>query len=229
MTEYAWPAALRPSRLSFYLQHNTLRFVSPVSRATQVLRRDGARWIAEASFDPLNRIQAGVLEGLLAALAGSANTVRIWDWRREHRTGDPRSQGEVPSGPYSFSDATIFTDGTGMVVGSGTPSLAAGAARGALSLQTQGWWPNAVAVGAGDHIGLAGRLYMATETVQASGTGTATIPIAPPLRAAASLAEPMVLTTPTVAMRLASDDEGANPTRPGRFTAITIRLEESLP
>ena len=77
MTEYAWPAALRPSRLSFYLQHNTLRFVSPVSRATQVLRRDGARWIAEASFDPLNRIQAGVLEGLLAALAGSANTVRI--------------------------------------------------------------------------------------------------------------------------------------------------------
>ena len=48
MTEYAWPATLRPSRLSFYLQHNTLRFVSPVSRATQVLRRDGARWIAEA-------------------------------------------------------------------------------------------------------------------------------------------------------------------------------------
>ena len=97
MTEYAWPATLRPSRLSFYLQHNTLRFVSPVSRATQVLRRDGARWIAEASFDPLNRIQAGVLEGLLAALAGSANTVRIWDWRREYRTGDPGSQGEVPA------------------------------------------------------------------------------------------------------------------------------------
>lgn len=41
--------------------------------------------------------------------------------------------------------------------------------------------------------------------------------------------EPLVLTTPTVAMRLASDDEGANPTRPGRFTAITIRLEEALP
>ena len=80
-----------------------------------------------------------------------------------------------------------------------------------------------------DHIGLAGRLYMATEGVVASGTGTATIPIAPPLRAAASLAEPLVLTTPTVAMRLASDDEGANPTRPGRFTAITIRLEEALP
>jgi len=31
MTEYAWPAVLRPSRLSFYLQHNTLRFVSPVT------------------------------------------------------------------------------------------------------------------------------------------------------------------------------------------------------
>jgi hypothetical protein len=67
------------------------------------------------------------LEGLLAALAGSLNTVRIYDWRREFRSGDPRSQGQVPSGPFSFNDATIFTDGTGFVVGSGNPALAAGA------------------------------------------------------------------------------------------------------
>jgi hypothetical protein len=37
-----------------------------------------------------------------------------------------------------------------------------------------------------------------------------------------------VLTKPTVAMRLVSDNEAANPTRPGRFTAITVRLEEAL-
>lgn len=228
MVEYAWPEALRPSRLVFYLQHNTTRFVSPVTRATQVLRREGARWVAQATFDPLDRVRAGLLEGLLAALAGSVNTVRIWDWRREFRTGDPRSQGQVPSGPYAFDDATIFTDGTGLVVGSGNPSLAAGAARGALAIQTQGWWPNALAMAAGDYLGLNGRLYMATEDVVASGTGTATIPIAPPLRVAASLAEPLVLTRPTVPMRLVSDDEAANPTRPGRFTAITIRLEEAL-
>ena len=227
MTEYAWPATLRPSRLSFYLQHNTLRFVSPVSRATQVLRRDGARWIAEASFDPLNRIQAGVLEGLLAALAGSANTVRIWDWRREYRTGDPRSQGDVPTGPYSFSDATIFTDGTGLVVGSGNPSLAAGAPRGALSIVTQGWWPSTVAVGAGDYIGLGGRLYIATAAVAASGAGTATIAIAPPRRAAVVVGEPLILSLPSVPMRLVSDDEAANTTRPGPFAAVTIRLNDA--
>ncbi len=122
MTEYAWPTTLRPSRLSFYLQHNTLRFVSPVTRATQVLRREGA----------------------------------------------------------------------------------------------------------GDHIGLGGRLYMATETVVASGAGTATIPIAPPLREAMLVSAPLVLTKPSVPMRLVSDDEAANPTRPGRFTAITIRMEEAL-
>ncbi|WBV43508.1 hypothetical protein [Pseudoroseomonas cervicalis] len=184
--------------------------------------------MAEASFDPLSPARAGLLEGLLATLAGSLNTVRIWDWRREYRTGDPRSQGQVPSGPYSFSDATLFTDGTGLVVGSGTPALAAGAPRGALSIQTAGWWPGAVAVGAGDYLGLGGRLYMATEAVTASSAGTASIPIAPPLRAAAALAEPLVLSKPTVAMRLVSDDEAANPTRPGRFTSISIRLEESL-
>ena len=37
-------------------------------------------------------------------------------------------------------------------------------------------------------------------------------------------ATPKMLTRPTVAMRLVSDDEAANPTRPGRFTPITIRL-----
>jgi len=48
MTEYAWPAVLRPSRLSCYLQHNALRFVSPVTGATEELRSEGARWVAEA-------------------------------------------------------------------------------------------------------------------------------------------------------------------------------------
>jgi hypothetical protein len=70
---------------------------------------------------------------------------------------------------------------------------------------------------------------MATEKVIASGTGTATIPLAPPLRADLPADTALVLTKPTVPMRLVSDDEAANPTRPGRFTAITIRLEESLP
>ena len=141
---------------------------------------------------------------------------------------DPRSQGQVPSGPFSFNDATIFTDGTGFVVGSGNPALAAGAPRGALSIQTQGWYPNVLAIGAGDMIGLAGRLYIATEAITASGTGTATIPIAPPLREALLVNQPLVLTKPSVPMRLVSDDEAANPTRPGGFTAITIRLEEAL-
>ena len=59
-------------------------------------------------------------------------------------------------------------------------------------------------------------------------TGTATIPIGPPLRAAAAVSEPLVLSMPSVAMRLVSDDEAINPSRPGRFTAITIRLEEPL-
>jgi hypothetical protein len=141
---------------------------------------------------------------LLAALAGSLNTVRIYDWRREFRSGDPRSQGQVPSGPFSFNDATIFTDGTGFVVGSGNPALATGAPRGALSIQTQGWYPNALAIGAGDMIGLAGRLYIATEAITASGTGTATIPIAPPLREALLVNQPLVLTRPSVPMRLVS-------------------------
>jgi hypothetical protein len=62
MVEYAWPEILRPTRLTFYLQHNTTRFVSPITRQAQVLRREGARWVAQASFDPLDRVRAGILE-----------------------------------------------------------------------------------------------------------------------------------------------------------------------
>ena len=51
---------------------------------------------------------------------------------------------------------------------------------------------------------------------------------APPLREALLVNQPLVLTKPSVPMRLVSDDEAANPTRPGGFTAITIRLEEAL-
>jgi hypothetical protein len=86
---------------------------------------------------------------VLAALTGSANTVCLRDFRREYRTGDPRSQGDVPAGPFSFADSTIFTAGTGLVVGSGTPAFASGAPRDALAIQTASWYPNAVAVGAG--------------------------------------------------------------------------------
>lgn len=55
-------------------------------------------------------------------------------------------------------------------------------------------------------VGLAGRLYIATEAITASGTGTATIPIAPPLREALLVNQQLVLTKPTVPMRLVSDD-----------------------
>jgi hypothetical protein len=40
-----------------------------VTRATQVLRRDGPRWVAEATFDPLNATRAGQLQGLTGSSA----------------------------------------------------------------------------------------------------------------------------------------------------------------
>lgn len=183
--------------------------------------------MAEASFEPLGRVQASVMDGLLAALAGSANTVRIWDWRR--RIPHRRS-----AQPGRRADRALQLLGRHHLhrrrVGGGLgQSLTGGRrARGALSIVTQGWWPGTVAVGAGDYIGLGGRLYIATAAVAASGAGTATIAIAPPLRATVVVGDPLILSLPSVPMRLVSDDEAANPTRPGPFAAVTIRLEEAL-
>jgi len=40
--------------------------------------------------------------------------------------------------------------------------------------------------------------------------------------------EPLTHSLPSVPMRLVSDDEAANPTRPGPFASVTIRMEEAL-
>lgn len=40
---------------------------------------------------------------------------------------------------------------------------------------------------------------------------------------------PLMLTKLTVPMRLVSYAVSADPTRPGRFTAVTCRFEEALP
>jgi len=48
------------------------------------------------------------------------------------------------------------------------------------------------------------------------------------LRAAVVVGEPLILSLPSVPMRLVSDDEAANSTRPGPFAAVTLRLEEAL-
>ena len=70
---------------------------SQFPRQARVPRREGAHWVTEPNLEPLDRRRGGILEGLLAGLAGSLNTVRIYDWRRARRAIEPDAGLVVPS------------------------------------------------------------------------------------------------------------------------------------
>ena len=65
LTEYAWPEALRPTRLTFYLQHNTTRFVSPVRRRPHSARRRPNAVLSPADYRAPDRLRP--LQGRRAA------------------------------------------------------------------------------------------------------------------------------------------------------------------
>ena len=70
---------------------------SQFPRQAQVPRREGTHWVTEPNLEPLDRRRGGILEGLLAGLAGSLNTVRIYDWRRARRAVRYRARRRVGS------------------------------------------------------------------------------------------------------------------------------------
>ena len=114
MTEYAWPAALRPSRLSFYLQHNTLRFVSPVSRATQVLRRDCEYEVAWS-----NTYQVGIDYAATATRCGNT----VLNRHRAPASRHLRLLGSVPNArakAFRHSATEIGVEGLAVVATSTT-------------------------------------------------------------------------------------------------------------
>jgi hypothetical protein len=77
---------MRLMRLSFYLQHHTLRFVSPVCRATQL---DTSRNPAAAADEGGLRLLRRQREGSEVCSAGAGATTAVWSlaWRADRYAG----------------------------------------------------------------------------------------------------------------------------------------------
>lgn len=61
----AWPLTFDARSVAFYLQKNTTRFASPLTRTIQTLDRPGRRWVAEYVFRVVGHRDGQALDALI--------------------------------------------------------------------------------------------------------------------------------------------------------------------
>ncbi len=76
-----WPEGIYPKSQSFYIKHRSTRFLSTLTGQFDVLEREGARWVAEFTFE-LENTRARKLDALIAELRGAVGQILVPDFRR---------------------------------------------------------------------------------------------------------------------------------------------------
>ena len=76
-----WPDGIYPKSQSFYIKHRSARFLSQLTGHFDVLEREGARWVAEFTFE-LENARARKLDALIAQLKGAVGQILVPDFRR---------------------------------------------------------------------------------------------------------------------------------------------------
>lgn len=174
-----WPDDLGARACEFYLHYNNTLFESPLTNKRQNLRRQGDRFVCQATFR-VSRANAQRIDAMLARLKGVSGTVTLWDFARTHPLGDNRDRGAIED--TFFTDGTSFSDGTLFDGGAGEVTLFGTHAAGASRVPTDGWYPNVTVLKAGDYVSIAGMLHVLTADAESDGTGLAHLDLAPGLR-----------------------------------------------
>lgn len=225
MAVWTWPQDIGPSSVSFFLEHNSVGLVSPLSRAQQVLVRQGARWVCRMQFARRDAPRAARIDAFLSQLDGMGEEVSLFDFRRP----TPRGAAAIGATQSAFSDATLFSDGTGLLDFLSSPVVSAATSAGATLVPSSGWQASMTVLLAGDYIGIGGRLYMVLDDATANGSGVCTLRIAPRLRVAAASGAEITFWYPTARFRLVDNAQGENGTEPGLFSSYSLSFVESLP
>jgi hypothetical protein len=199
------PASPKMRSVRFLLEGSTQTFTSPLSKSVQTLELLGSRWMASFELPAMKRANAAAWIAFLARLNGKAG--RFY-------AGDPSATS--PRG-----------------VATGTP-LINGASQQGTSLVTDGW--TALVTGillAGDYIAYQvpsgnRQLHIIVADVNSDAGGSATLTIAPPIRESPADDEPLIISSPTCVMMLASDDGGAWDVDEAQIYGMRFTAEEAF-
>jgi len=183
---------------SFYLQFNTQKFESPLSKAVQRVQLSGPRWVASFSLPSMSRDTVAEWTTFFNNLRGNLNTFNAFD-----------PEGKIPRGSAG-----------------GTP-LVNGASQTGNTLITDGWpiSTNGILL-KGDYFSVNGEMKQITENANSDGSGNATLTFEPNLRNSPADDAPLTTDNATVEMILANDNAGiftSNPNgifQPKSFSAF---------
>ena len=168
------------------LRGGTLGSVSKYTGQTRVTKLPSRRWSLQVIIPPQKEEIWRELRAFINKLDDGANYVRMFDpfscIPRGVAAGINRSNYRA-AGTEPFSDATLFSDGTGFKSGSLQARLARNHIRGETAVLIDGLVANqAQSLMVDDKIGIAGYLYQVIHSVSSDANGQALVPIRPALR-----------------------------------------------
>ena len=199
MTDFAIPTLSRsaPPEFEFGLKSNTQVSTSDLSGEVQTRELPGARWTAAFTWRNRGRADADLLMAWLAQLRGQANRARV-----------PVYDRPSPRGTWGGSPVTGTVTST-------------------TSIPVTGFSAGAT-VKAGDlfNVGSNGQLVMVVADATASGGGTATLTIEPPLRALPAVGVALISSNPVIPQMVLADPHVRRITRAPNVADIQIDLVE---
>lgn len=207
MTIVSFPSTVRrPGAATIRPVAQSVTHTSPFDGSVQTIYQPGFRWAGTLSWSRLPLEEWRILSAFINSLHGRAGRFTY-----HHPLCDRRATAAI-----------------------GTP-LVAGANQTGTSLNVDGFTASAAVMKAGDWISFADsasrpRLHQVLEDVTTGGSGTATLPLTPPLRSAPPDNAALELTNPIAVWMLATDEQGdaaVNGADAYRAT-ITLEIEEAL-
>ena len=198
MTTFSFPAISSDS-VELVAIGNTGQYVSPLTGAIKTRGRGGEHWCLRMTFRNRKGADSATLQAFFAKLNG-----------QEHR--------------FTVHDHSKIQRGAL----SGTP-LIAGASQTGLTVNIDGA-PNNITnwIRTGDHVGIGGRIRIATADANSNGSGAVVLAIWPALIVSPADNDPVVVSDPTSTFILSADEIGWT-VRPGDFANFSFdALEDFL-
>ncbi len=190
---FDWPKDLdwRPVAGRFALTPISHHSMSPYTGSSKVINLTQI-WRTEWQFNANTLASRFNIQGFIDGLEGGANTVKMFDpWRTK-----PKLQGT-----FTWSDGTIFDDGTGWLDAWAVVVLTAGSV-GDKTFAVSGLPVSQACFSRGDLIEINGSVYEIRYDASSNSSGQALLSILPGLRAACAVSDPVNVYFPAVQMRL---------------------------
>jgi hypothetical protein len=213
MASLVWPVDVRPYSQEFFIETNVSRFTSLFTKQSQLLERQGKRWVSVVSFRGFYE-SALRIESLLAKMNGGVTTVLMPDFRRLAPLNPLNSIRDyyTESGTTTFTDGATFDDGAVFFSGTLADYLAdieIYATGFDNEIFYKGAFPLQKVVNAGEILQTSeGRVHMIIDDSTADSLGNGSFKVYPTLKTFSYIGSRLIdlMTAPRVLMRVTANE-----------------------